>query len=260
MVDLDSVRDDLACVVHRPWNPPTYRCGSANATRRPLPRTAGMGPAPCQSASTPGQAAAVYLATAVTPVPSPAGRPRRPVRRQPPDPDRALRGPGSETAPARRRLRPAPLPGTCPTAATAVDEQAADRIRDGIQAARTTGRLRNASHCSSVPKSTSNTTPHLSACHAPSRTPLVSAASIRAESCCSCHRKAETSPCRTSIDHHSATSAIVRRRPRTATPVERPGSRRGHSGRATLATAFRSRKATGTAARINAPVRANAAG
>ena len=39
-----------------------------------------------------------------------------------------------------------------------------------------------------------------------------------------------------------------------------PGSRRGHTGRATLATAFRSRKATGTAARINAPVRANAAG
>ena len=45
--------------------------------------------------------------------------------------------------------------------------------------------------------------------------------------------------------------------PRTQAP---PGSRRGHTGRATLATAFRSRKATGTAARIIAPVRANAAG
>ena len=86
-------------------------------------------------------------------------------------------------------------------------------------AARTTGRPRNASHRSSVSKSTSNTTPHLSACHVPSRTPLVSAASIRAESCCSCHRKAETSPCRTSIDHHSATIAMVRLRPRTATPA-----------------------------------------
>ncbi len=39
-----------------------------------------------------------------------------------------------------------------------------------------------------------------------------------------------------------------------------PGSRRGHTGRATLTTAFRSRIATGTAARTNAPVRANAAG
>jgi hypothetical protein len=86
-------------------------------------------------------------------------------------------------------------------------------------AARTTGRPRNASHRSSVSKSTSNTTPHLSACHVPSRTPLVSAASMRAESCCSCHRKAETSPCRTSIDHHSATIAMVRLRPRTATPA-----------------------------------------
>ena len=40
----------------------------------------------------------------------------------------------------------------------------------------------------------------------------------------------------------------------TGNPVD------GHTGRATLAPAFRSRKATGTAARINAPVRANAAG
>ena len=31
-VDLDSVRDDLARSCTRPWNPPTYRCGSANAT------------------------------------------------------------------------------------------------------------------------------------------------------------------------------------------------------------------------------------
>ncbi len=43
----------------------------------------------------------------------------------------------------------------------------------------------------------------------PRRIPSGSAASIRAESCCSCHRKAETSPCRTSIDHHSATIAMV---------------------------------------------------
>lgn len=43
----------------------------------------------------------------------------------------------------------------------------------------------------------------------PRRIPSGSAASIRAESCCSCHRKAETSPCRTSIDYHSATIAMV---------------------------------------------------
>jgi len=32
-VDLDTVRDDSAGVVHRPWNLPTYRCRSANATK-----------------------------------------------------------------------------------------------------------------------------------------------------------------------------------------------------------------------------------
>jgi hypothetical protein len=31
-VDLDAVRDDLPVSCTKPWNPPTYRCGSANTT------------------------------------------------------------------------------------------------------------------------------------------------------------------------------------------------------------------------------------
>ena len=47
---------------------------------------------------------------------------------------RLVRGPGQRNGSrARSGLRPARLPGTCPAAATAVDEQAVDGIRDGIQ-------------------------------------------------------------------------------------------------------------------------------
>jgi hypothetical protein len=47
---------------------------------------------------------------------------------------RLARGPGQRNGSrARRRRRPARLPGPCPAAATTVDEQAVDRIRDGIQ-------------------------------------------------------------------------------------------------------------------------------
>src|SRR5580704_15349142 len=93
------------------------------------------------------------------------------------------------------------------------------------RAARTAGRLRNVSHCSSLSKQTSKTTPQRSACHDPSTAPFVSAASIRSESCCSCHRKAENSPCSTSIDHHSAIVEMVRLSPGSGTaasPARRP--------------------------------------
>src|ERR1700739_777578 len=79
------------------------------------------------------------------------------------------------------------------------------------RAACTTGRFRKASHSSAVLKHTSKATPQRSACHVPSSAPLVSAASINSESCACCHWKAENSPCRTSIDHHSAITGMVRR-------------------------------------------------
>ena len=53
-VDLDSVRDDLAVSCAWPWNPPTYRCGSANpgdagsagaASKPSRHRDGGAGPA-----------------------------------------------------------------------------------------------------------------------------------------------------------------------------------------------------------------------
>jgi hypothetical protein len=67
------------------------------------------------------------------------------------------------------------------------------------------------------------------------RIPLASAASVRAESCCSCHRKAEASPCRTSIDHHLATAAVVR--PRLPPRPGMGGSRRPSSAATAMLTA-----------------------
>ena len=126
-------------------------------------------------------------------------------------------GPGSETAAepgGGSGLRGSRAP--CPAAAAAVDEQAVDRIRDGIQ-----GRSHDRQGAERVHHAPPVRMPRSVA------DPLVSAASMRAESCCSCHRKAEASPCRTSSHHRSATAAIVRLRSRTATPA-------GPAGAATL--------------------------
>ena len=76
----------------------------------------------------------MYPATAVTPLPSSAGNPPRPAGGSRQIQIRLVRGPGQRNSSrARRRRWPARLPGPCPAAAATVDEQAIDRIRDGIQ-------------------------------------------------------------------------------------------------------------------------------
>ena len=93
---------------------------------------AGAGPARCQQR--PAQAGRRLAGDRCNALPSPAGCPQRPARRRPPDSGTVRPRAGQRNSPrARRGPGPAWLPGTCPTAATAVDKQAIDRIRDGIQ-------------------------------------------------------------------------------------------------------------------------------
>ena len=118
-----------------------------------------------------------------------------------------------DSARARRRLWLARLAVPCSAAPAAVDKQAVDGIWHAVQG-RSHGR--QAAECLPpfliVEADLEHNAP-AARMPCPVDGALVSAASISAESCCSCHRKAENSPCSTSIDHHSAIVEMVRLAP-----------------------------------------------
>jgi hypothetical protein len=101
----------------------------------------------------------------------------------------------------RRRLRLARLAVPRSAAPAALDKQAVNGIRHAVQGC-ADGR-QAAEPLPSLLIVKADLEHHAPAVRMPRPvdSALVSAASIRAESCCSCHRKAENPPCRTSIDH-----------------------------------------------------------